>query len=356
MKHWPIGAIVLASAMWVLALFLPVWDTRSDQTGLWTTAPGYVPALLGFLGIIVLCPAWYANLLIPPMFATVLKARPPGFLLSILAFFVAATAYGMSALHDDYQAHVIVGRRIGYYFWLGSFLVLMLGHAPTGERYHKLQWAFVLLLLLSVGALELLLPARVSPAEEALSDPNDTATLAQVLAQNPPLAHKDEALWWALLQDGSDASGRAAMLIERGANVNHVDSTGKSPLIMALRGNINESIVSLLLKAGANANQAVRYGSPPLVFALQHRASDAVVMQLLHAGADVHFRTREGATPLIIALESHASDGVIEQLVRAGAEDKVKYRNVTSAVDYARSLKHSQAVIDLLQESADKSK
>jgi hypothetical protein len=313
--------------------------------------------LLGFLGILMLCPAWYANLLIPPLFATVLKARPPGFLLSILAFFVAATAYGMSALHDDYQAHVIVGRRIGYYLWLGSFLVLMLGHAHPGERYHKLQWAFVLLLLLSVGALESLIPVRVSPTEEALRDPNDTATLAQVLAQNPPQAHKDEALWWALLQDGSDTSGRAAMLIVHGANVNHVDKIGKSPLILAMDRKINDSIVSLLLKAGANANQTVRYGGPPpLIIALNRKASEAVVAQLLRSGADVHYRNREGATPLILALEWNASDGVIEQIVRAGAEDKVKYRNVTSAVDYARSLKRSQSVIDLLQESAEKSK
>jgi hypothetical protein len=355
-KHWPIGAIVLASAMWVSALFLPVWETRSDQTGLWDTVPGYVPALVGFLGVLVLCPAWYANLLIPPLMAIVLKARPLGFVLSILAFLVAATAYGMLDIYGGNDVAVIVGRRIGYYLWLGSFLVLMLSHAPPGERYHKLQWAFVLLLLLSVGALESLLPVGVSPAEEALRDPNDTATLAQVLAQNPPQAEKDEALWWALIQDRSDASGRAAMLIDGGANVNHVIPDGTSPLILALRGKQNESIVSLLLKAGANVNQMVRYGTPPLVVALQYRASDAVVTQLMQAGADVHYRNQEGATPLIIALEWRASDSVIEQIVRAGAEDKVKYRNVTSAVDYARSLKHSQAVIDLLQESAEKSK
>jgi hypothetical protein len=56
------GAVIVAIAMWAISLALPVWETRSNHGGDWGTVIGALPAAIGFLGLLVLCPAWFANL------------------------------------------------------------------------------------------------------------------------------------------------------------------------------------------------------------------------------------------------------------------------------------------------------
>src|SRR5436309_940596 len=106
------GAVIVAIAMWVASLALPVWETRSKNGGDWGTVIGVLPAVIGFLGLLVLCPAWFANLLLIPAIVTLFKGRRIGFWLSFAALAIAASAYAMPGLYGDNDEAVIVGRRI----------------------------------------------------------------------------------------------------------------------------------------------------------------------------------------------------------------------------------------------------
>jgi ankyrin repeat protein len=142
----------------------------------------------------------------------------------------------------------------------------------------------------------------------------------------------------AIAADGKDALALAlfngsydvaSFLIDNGANVNHADSWGFTPLFWAVdRRNMETApnfpwtvtadplpVIKQLLKAGANPNAVVnntpwarigREGSPRIVFAtpLMRAAFSAdleVVRVLLEAGADPHIVSRDYETALMAA-------------------------------------------------------
>src|SRR4051812_35654358 len=105
-----VAAVITAIALWVASLALPVWETRSNNSGEWGTVIGALPAVIGFLGILVLCPAWSANVLLIPAFVTLFKGRRVGIWLSFAALVIAASAYAMPGIYGDNDEAVIVGR------------------------------------------------------------------------------------------------------------------------------------------------------------------------------------------------------------------------------------------------------
>lgn len=325
-RVWRRVALFIAVAMWLFALATPVWDTRTGS-GQWDVVKGLPIALTGFLGILVLCPAWFANILFIPMYFTLSGSRKSGFTISIVAFALAATAYMMPALYGMREAAVIVGRNIGFYLWLGSFLVMAIGHAPPGDdvpqRDIRLRWLLILLMLLSIPILELVRPVGVSRLEAALKEPGNTTALKQGLKQNPSQLDKNVALWWALRQDPRDAAGRADMLVKAGADINYADGqTGLTPLMLSLWAPNNE----------------------------------AVVDQLLRTGADVNLKDRMGFTPLMLAVLQN-SDSVIEKLLAAGSEvDVINPSNGISLIETARQNRRSPRVIELLEKAAEQQK
>jgi hypothetical protein len=286
-----IGAPVLALAMWILSVALPVWETRADH-GRWDVITGMLPLMIGFLGILVLCPAWFANLLLIPVGFKLLRRRG-GFGLSFLAFAVAASAYMMPALYGDNETAVIVKRRIGFYLWLGAFLVLMLGHALQANRVDPssalVRWAAFILVVLAVASFELLFRVGVSPLEEAIKDPNDLTALSTALAHHPSEADKDAALHWAILED----------LYER--------------------REIDPRQIERLVAAGARISPADRTNPELLVAAVSRPGSEYLVRLLVSAGANVNARESSGMTILDIANERHSSAECRQVLIDAGA-------------------------------------
>src|SRR5262245_55520441 len=119
-RFWIAGAIIMTCLLWGLAVAMPVWETRSNQTGDWAIAHGYIPALLGWLGLLVKCPAWLANILLISLCMTLGKSRSASFVLSLVGFALAASAYAFPAIYGDNDEAVIVRRLIGFYLWLGS--------------------------------------------------------------------------------------------------------------------------------------------------------------------------------------------------------------------------------------------
>jgi hypothetical protein len=286
-------AILVAFTLWILSVSLPVWETRSDH-GQWRVVTGALPLMIGFLGIFAWCPAWFANLLLIPLCFTLFKGRRAGFWLSVLALAIAATAYMMPALYGDNETDVIVKRRIGFYLWVGSFLVIMLAHAVQASRADgssaTMRWAVVAVMVLAVASLNHLFRVGVSPLEASLRDPNDFAKFDAALGSRPSQADKDAALHWAILQD-----------------------------LQTYRGGPVPRRIARLVAAGANVNQADRYGDTPLAQAIRSRGTEPLVRLLIHAGANVNARDWRGKTILDIAQEFGNNAECQQILVDAGA-------------------------------------
>jgi hypothetical protein len=287
---WVAAAIITAVLLWGLAVALPVWETRSEQFGNWDAVPGYFPALLGWLGLIVLCPAWFANLLLVPLCILLVKRRTGGYLLSLVALAVAASAYMLPGLYGDNDEAVIMRRLIGFYFWLGSFLILALAHAllVSVARRQRLmiRVGVVLLMVLGIAALERIYRVGTTPLETALRNPGDLTALTATLAKNPSQADKDAALWWALRQDlsadRSAPSKRLTLLIAAGANPNKADKFGDTLLMQAVR---DEAFLKLLVQAGADVNAQDSRGKTILDRARECGSSAECQKILVDAGA-----------------------------------------------------------------------
>jgi Ankyrin repeats (3 copies) len=328
------AAIILACILWLLAVFLPVWETRSDA-GEWNTVYGAVPAILGFLGIFAKCPAWFANLLLIPLCLTLFKGRRETFWLSVVAFAIAASAFMMPAIYGDNETDTIVGRKIGFYLWLGSFLVIMLAQALAANKsrpsFALVRWATVLFLV--VGVIPLEFHFRISPLEAALKDPVDMHAFSAALANHPSQAEKDRALFWAIRQFEQEISQHerpdsspVEQLIAAGVNVNEADDRSQTPLMVAVSSPGTESLVRLLLHAGANVNQADLDQDTPLMCAVARRGTEPVVKLLIQAGADVNARNFGGNSVLYFA-EEGGSPETRQILLDAGAHESTKQRN-----------------------------
>jgi ankyrin repeat protein len=109
---------------------------------------------------------------------------------------------------------------------------------------------------------------------------------------------------------GENRPRHVELLIQGGADVNHTNPCGWTPLYEAC----SQEIVEALLQAGANIHSRDMLGGTPL-----HRARSAQVAKaLLLAGADVNSRDLKNATPLHFVWEQ--SELFVWQQPREGSE------------------------------------
>jgi ankyrin repeat protein len=123
--------------------------------------------------------------------------------------------------------------------------------------------------------------------------------LERVLALSPMLdltdVHGATALFY------SAAGGQAVLkrLIQRGADVNVQDQSGRSPLIVAVLMNHLDA-VGLLLAAGADINHRDRHGATALYYAAEAGLFKLAEL-LVKGGADPQLADDRGNTPMQIA-------------------------------------------------------
>lgn len=155
-------------------------------------------------------------------------------------------------------------------------------------------------------------------------------------------AGKEPAIIRKLLSSGADVnaidqSGDTALLmavrrndfeltrilLEAGANREINDRFGQTPLILAARKG-NSQIASLLLDSGANINQKDVNGQSALVAAIRS-GRKTIVPMLSRRGADLESRDKQGMTPLMVAA-SEGDEETVKFLLQQGANSHLRDR------------------------------
>lgn len=95
----------------------------------------------------------------------------------------------------------------------------------------------------------------------------------------------------------------ARILLDNGANVNALDSIGKSPILLIVPSAAQRDMYPLLLQYRANVNQKDMYGDTALHVATMANTSVSILSLLVSSGAVVNERNKEGATPLKLAID-----------------------------------------------------
>ena len=92
-------------------------------------------------------------------------------------------------------------------------------------------------------------------------------------------------------------------LLEKGANIEDVDSIHQTPLIIATQHGCDQ-LVKKLLEAGGNVHHKAEYSRNALITATEENYPK-IVRMLLEAGADPNVLNEDGETPMEIALRIH---------------------------------------------------
>ena len=115
----------------------------------------------------------------------------------------------------------------------------------------------------------------------------------------------------------ADAKEVAALLIERGADINATGKNGWTPLHGAAWFNASRT-AALLIERGADINGKNKRGWTPLHGAAWNNASETAAL-LIERGADIHAKSKDGLTPLHFAARRNAGDAAAI-LIERGAD------------------------------------
>jgi uncharacterized protein len=125
--------------------------------------------------------------------------------------------------------------------------------------------------------------------------------LERVLALSPNLELGDVHGATVLFYSATGGTAVLVRLIQRGANVNSQDESGRSPLIAAALMNRLDS-AGLLLAGGADVNHQDRHGQTALFYAADGGFLKLAKL-LLERGADPALANDSGITPMQIAAD-----------------------------------------------------
>ncbi len=101
------------------------------------------------------------------------------------------------------------------------------------------------------------------------------------------------------------------LLLSSGANVDALDSIGKSPFLLIIPEDAQYNVYSTLLQYNASATQKDMYGDTVLHVATMGNAPVNVLELLVNHGAGVNERNKQGVTPLSLAIEKNNTKHVV---------------------------------------------
>ena len=122
------------------------------------------------------------------------------------------------------------------------------------------------------------------------------------------------------------------LLIENGANVNHVAKGGFTPLIAASQNN-HFNIVKLLIEKGVNVNHKDQRNMTALYVAAAY-GHKKIVKLLIEKGADVNIQTEPNKHSALMFAASRGYNDIVKLLIEKGADVNAQDKNGVSAKVY----------------------
>jgi len=195
--------------------------------------------------------------------------------------------------------------------------------------------------------------ARKAAAAEAEAARKAAEELAAIAAKTPVCARKGgdyegDSLLYAAEQNNCLS---AALLIEKGADVNAKTNDGRTPLHRAAENNAAEA-AALLIQHGADVNAKTDDGRTPLYLAAGSNVAEVVTLLIQH-GADVNAKTDDGRTPLHWAAWHNAAEAAAV-LIQLGADVNAKNGNGVTPLRWAVGKNAAAAAALLIQHGAKK--
>ncbi|MBC8243066.1 MAG: ankyrin repeat domain-containing protein [Verrucomicrobia bacterium] len=180
--------------------------------------------------------------------------------------------------------------------------------------------------------------------------------------------HSDEERSWNALSSAvwKRNPGTVQLLIDHGADVNHLDQYGENVLAQAVVTG-NREVVELLIDNGINVNQSSKRGWTPLGHAAHYGLAEMVEL-LIQRGAKVNPGTKHADSPLMRALYRGDQDWrkwlvkqgvevdhlkVIDTLIKNGADVNQQSTRGESVLEIAVSYDRLAETQLLLQNKAD---
>ena len=178
---------------------------------------------------------------------------------------------------------------------------------------------------------------------------NEVSVPPSVRPPNEAEVSLDEMLSLACRQGKQDI---VELLLESGANVNHRNKAGNTPLLEACSQG-HTTIAQMLLDHGADIDAPTEPTSDSALTWACTLGNDSVVEILLKRGADVEHRTKDGCTALMFAaLAGHVK--VTRLLLEHGAKINVESdSNKDSPLTFACWKGHKKVVQLLLEHRAN---
>ena len=141
------------------------------------------------------------------------------------------------------------------------------------------------------------------------------------------------------------------VIVESGANVNHADKDGMTPLIIASQQGY-EMIVDYLIAKGAKVNTEDYSGSTSLMLASQHGRGN-VVKKLIDSGANINQQAKSnGRSALYCSCGNNQLD-VVRILVENGADLEIQNNQNHSPLCIAAITGHREITKYLLDKGAN---
>lgn len=102
----------------------------------------------------------------------------------------------------------------------------------------------------------------------------------------------------------------ARMLLSQGASINAEDNLGKTPVMIIIPDEQQNSMYDLLLSYHADVKHKDTYGDTVLHNASMTALPIDIVKKLVYAGAFINERNKEGITPIILAIERNLTEHI----------------------------------------------
>lgn len=135
--------------------------------------------------------------------------------------------------------------------------------------------------------------------------------------------------------------------IEKKANVNAKDWTGRSALIFAVDTE-NDKIIKTLLNAGANIEYTGYFNKTPLMHAIQYGKYISAEV-LINAGANINYKDKYWKNCLIVAIDAKSLP-MVKLLINNGVKTDVIYKKM-NIIEYAKSVDAQNIIIQYLEKN-----